>query len=49
MRQNVTVLAQYQGKSKAALDVDDFITYMMIVNYYGGNHDWGCSRWYASR
>jgi spore coat protein CotH len=46
VRQDMTVPANYAAAA-AQLDVDDFITYM-IVNYYVGNDDWAHQNWYAS-
>ena len=46
VRQNMTVQANYDAAA-AKLDVDDFITYM-IVNYYVGNDDWAHQNWYAT-
>jgi hypothetical protein len=45
-RQNMTVQANYSAVA-AKLEVDDFITYM-VVNYYLGNTDWAHQNWYAS-
>jgi len=33
---------------KQYLDIDDFIDYM-LVNFYGGNHDWPHNNWYVAR
>jgi hypothetical protein len=46
VRQNMTIQANYDAVA-AKLDVDDFISYM-IVNYYVGNDDWAHQNWYAS-
>jgi hypothetical protein len=46
VRQDVTVQANYDA-AVAKLDVDDFITYM-VINYYVGNDDWAHQNWYAS-
>jgi hypothetical protein len=46
VRQDMTVPANYAAAA-AKIDVDDFITYM-IVNYYVGNDDWAHQNWYAS-
>ena len=45
-RQNMAVPANYAALA-AKLDVDDFITYM-VINYYAGNSDWAHQNWYAS-
>jgi hypothetical protein len=46
VRQSMTVPANYEAVA-AKLDVDDFITYM-VVNYYVGNDDWAHQNWVAS-
>jgi hypothetical protein len=45
-RQNMTVQANYDALA-AKLDIDDFISYM-VINYYVGNTDWAHQNWYAS-
>ena len=45
-RQNMTVQANYDAVA-AALDIDNFIAYM-IANFYVGNTDWAHQNWYAS-
>ena len=46
VRQDMTQQANYDAVA-AKLDVDDFISYM-IINYYVGNDDWAHQNWYAS-
>jgi hypothetical protein len=46
VRQDMSIQANYNSVA-AKLDVDDFISYM-IVNYYVGNDDWAHQNWYAS-
>jgi hypothetical protein len=46
VRQDMTVPANYAAAA-AKIDIDDFISYM-IINYYVGNDDWAHQNWYAS-
>lgn len=46
VRMDMTSQANYEA-AVAKIDVDDFITYM-LVNYYVGNDDWAHQNWYAS-
>lgn len=46
VRQNMAIQANYEAAA-AKIDIDDFITYM-IINYYVGNDDWAHQNWYAS-
>ncbi len=45
-QQDLSNDASYE-KVATLLDIPDFINYM-LVNYYGGNSDWGHQNWYAT-